>query len=109
MLRTAGLNTKLEDMEAKLAKVDAKLATPAPSPVRHHPQLSELYRQKVDALSQTLADPEIRPMALETIFGLISAVTIHETEEGTRVIFDDAITALAGLAQPEADAYINAG
>ena len=94
-------------MEAKLAKVDAKLATP--SPVRHHPQLSELYRQKVDALSQTLADPEIRPMALETIRGLISAVTIHETNEGTRVILDGAITALVGLAQPEAEAFINSG
>ena len=108
-LRTAGLKTKLEDMEAKLAEIDAKLATPAPSPVRLHPQLSAIYRQKVEALSQTLADPEIRPMALETIRGLISAVTIHETDEGTRLILDGAITALVGLAQPEAEAFINSG
>ena len=41
-LRTAGLKTKLEDMEAQLTEIDAKLSTPAPSPVRLHPQLSEL-------------------------------------------------------------------
>jgi site-specific DNA recombinase len=108
-LRTTGLKTKLEDMEARVADIDAKLATPAPSPVRLHPQLSELYRQKVGELSKTLADPEIRPMALETIRGLISSVTIHETEGGVRVELEGAITALVGLAQPEAEAFISSG
>ncbi|WP_108389199.1 recombinase family protein [Yoonia sediminilitoris] len=108
-LRTAGLKSKLEDMETLLAVVDAKLASPAPSPVRLHPQLSEIYRHKVEALSQTLSDPEIRPMALETIRGLISAVTIHETDEGTRLTLDGAITALVGLAQPEAEAFFSSG
>jgi hypothetical protein len=108
-MRTAGLKTKLEDMEPRLAEVDAKLSTPAPSPVWLHPQLSELYRQKVGELAKTLADPEIRPMALETIRGLISSVTIHETEGGVRVELEGAITALVGLAQPEAEAFINSG
>ena len=108
-LRTAGLKSKLEDMEAQLAEVDAKLAAPAPSPVRLHPQLSEMYRRKVEELSQTLADPEIRPAALETIRSLITAVTIHETDQGTRVTLDGAITALVGLAQPEAEAFMSSG
>ena len=108
-LRTAGLKTKLEDMEAQLAEVDAQLAAPAPSPVRLHPQLSEIYRRKVEELSQTLADPEIKPTTLQTIRGLISVVTIHETHDGTRVTLDGAITALVGLAQPEAEALINSG
>jgi len=109
-LRTAGLKTKLEEMEAQLAEVDAKLAAPAPSPVRLHPQLSEIYRRKVADLSATLADPEIRPAALETIRGLISAVTIHETaDNGIRIDLDGAITALVGLAQPEAEAFIGSG
>jgi len=68
------------------------------------------YRRKVEELSQTLADPEIRPAALETIRGLISAVTVHETaKDGIRIDLDGAITALVGLAQPEAEAFINAG
>jgi hypothetical protein len=57
----------------------------------------------------TLVDPEIRPAALETIRGLISAVTIHENDQGARVTLDGAITALVGLAQPEAEAFINNG
>lgn len=47
-LRTAGLKAKLEDMEARLAEIDAKLAAPAPSPVRLHPQLSEIYSVAID-------------------------------------------------------------
>ncbi|MGO4917103.1 recombinase family protein [Pseudogemmobacter sp. W21_MBD1_M6] len=108
-LRTAGLKTRLEDMEAQLAEVDAKLAAPAPSPVRLHPQLSEIYRRKVEELSRTLADPEIRTAALETIRGLIQSVTIHETERGVQIDLDGAITALVGLAQPGAEALINSG
>lgn len=108
-LRTAGLKVKLEQMEARLALIDDKLAAPAPSPVRLHPQLSEIYRRKVEELSATLADPEIRQMALETIRGLIQSVTIHETDSGVKIDLDGAITALVGLAQPGAEAVINAG
>lgn len=103
-LRTAGLKTKLEEMEARLAEIDTKLAAPAPSPVRLHPQLSEIYRWKVEALSKTLADPEIRPMALEIMRGLIQSVTVHERSEHMRIDLAGAITALVGLAQPGADA-----
>jgi hypothetical protein len=108
-LRTTGLKTKLEELEARSAVIGAQLTAPPPTAVRLHPQLSELYRQKVEDVSQTLADPEIRPMALETIRGLISAVTIHETSDGPRITLDGAITALVGLAQPGADAVINTG
>jgi len=108
-LRTAGLKTKLEDMEARLVEIGAKLLVPAPSPVRLHPQLSEIYRRKVEELSETLVDPDIRPIALETIRGLIDAVTVHELEDGVRIDLDGAITALVGLAQPEAEAFLGGG
>ncbi|MFD1193810.1 recombinase family protein [Seohaeicola saemankumensis] len=108
-LRTAGLKSKLEEMEARLVEIDAKLAAPAPSSVRFHPQLSEIYRRKVGELSETLADPEIRPMALETMRGLIKSVTVHETADGVRIDLEGAITALVGLAQPGADAIFRVG
>ena len=50
-------------------------------------------------MSKTLADPEIRPMALETMRGLIRSVTVHETSERVRIDLAGAITALVGLAQ----------
>ena len=79
---------------------------PPPSPVRLHPQLSEIYRRKVEQLSESLADPEIRPMALETIRGLIETVTINDTDSGVQIDLGGAITALVGLAQPDARAFI---
>jgi site-specific DNA recombinase len=108
-LRTAGLKVKLEDMEARLAEIVVKLDRPAPSPARLHPQLSEIYRGKVEELSETLADPDIRQAALETIRGLISSVTIHEGEDGVRIDLEGAITALVGLAQPGAEVTLSSG
>jgi site-specific DNA recombinase len=105
-LRTTGLKAKLEDLEARGVEIEAKLMAPPPSPVRLHPQLSEIYRRKVEQLSESLADPEIRPMALETIRGLIETVTINDTDSGVQIDLGGAITALVGLAQPDARAFI---
>ena len=98
-LRTAGLKGKLETLEARLAEIDAALAAPAPSPVRLHPNLSEMYRRKVAALAETLSDPEIRMPALETIRGLIAAVTVHVTPEGIKLDLEGALSAMVGLAE----------
>ena len=70
--------------------------------MRLHPGLSELYRKKVEGLGQTLADPLIRTAALEIIRGLITRVTIHEAGTGVNIELEGAITAMIGLAQPEA-------
>jgi site-specific DNA recombinase len=100
-LRTTGLKTKLEDLEARLTQIDAALSVPAPTPVRLHPNLSELYRRKVAKLAVTLADPEIRTPALETIRGLIEAVTVHAAPEGITLELEGALAAMVGLAQGE--------
>ncbi|KAB2883316.1 MAG: serine recombinase [Albidovulum sp.] len=101
-LRTPGLKEKLTSLEDRRAELDAALSAPAPSPVRLHPNLSEIYRRKVMALAETLADPEIRTTALDTIRGLINAITVHERSDGTTVELEGAITAMIELAQPEA-------
>ena len=64
-IRTPGLKDRLEELEARRADLDAELAAPPPTSVRLHPNLSAMYRRKVEQLSQTLSDPEIRPMAIE--------------------------------------------
>ena len=45
-LRTPGLKAKLEEIEARLTQVDQDLEAPKSSPVRFHPNLADLYRQK---------------------------------------------------------------
>ena len=101
-MRNQGLKGKLEDLEARLAQLDAELATPPPSPVRLHPNLSELYRQKVTELAATLNDAEMRTPALEVIRGLIERVTVHDGPDGVVLDLEGAITSMIGLAQPAA-------
>ena len=47
---------------------------PAPTPVRLHPNLPQLYRQKVVQLHEALQDPSIRDQAVELLRGLLSKV-----------------------------------
>ncbi|MDH2329230.1 hypothetical protein QCN27_20525, partial [Cereibacter sp. SYSU M97828] len=61
-------------------ELEAQFAAPLPSPVQLHLGLSELYRKKIEELAQTLADPAIRTAALEIIRGLITRVSIRETD-----------------------------
>ena len=109
-LRTPGLKEKLEDHEARVMALDEALAAPAPSPVRLHPNLSELYRRKVTELSATLTDPGIRMQALEVVRGLIERVTVHTDDDGTVTLdLEGALTAMLSLAQPEAGRALGEG
>ena len=99
-LRTPGLKEKLQELEGRLAAVDADLAAPPPSPVRLHPSLSDLYRRKVSDLAATLADPEIRTPALEAVRGLIERVEVREEGDAVTLALEGALTAMLDLAQP---------
>ena len=52
-----GLRARLEALETRLAEINEAFSAAAPSPVRLHPNLSELYRRKVTDLADTLSDP----------------------------------------------------
>ncbi|EDM69985.1 resolvase [Roseobacter sp. AzwK-3b] len=102
-LRTDGLLQRLKQMEADLSALDERLQTPAPSPVRLHPKLSEHYRSKVGALAETLKDPEIRTAALDIIRSLIEQVIVTVSADGqVSVELHGAITAMIEAAQPGA-------
>ncbi len=98
-LRTVGLKGKLEEMESRMAEIDAALASPAPDPVRLNPNLSELYRRKVVALAASLADPTIAAPARATIRTLIDRISVSFEDGHPVIALDGAITALVGLAQ----------
>ena len=83
--RATGLQQRLDDLETRKAELEARLAAPAPSPVRLHPNLAQLYREKVANLHSALADPELRTEALELIRGLIERVDLHPAEDGFRI------------------------
>ena len=58
-----------EDLKAKLAAADA------PPPLLH-PEMAELYRQKVTTLAQARQEPETRVEATEALRGLIDAIIL---------------------------------
>jgi site-specific DNA recombinase len=53
-LRTPGLKGKLEDLEARKTSLEAELAEAPPPTPRLHPNLAELYRQKVASPREAL-------------------------------------------------------
>lgn len=67
---------------AMRAALAAKLVEEAPTPVRLHPNLSELYRQKVADLHLALADPQIGPEALALLRSLIERIVVRPLPEG---------------------------
>ena len=97
-MRTAGLKDRLETLEARRAEIDAKLDSPAPPAVRLHPNLAEIYRKKVAELAATLADPEIRAPALESIRSRITGVTVRDGLDGVTLDLEGALAAMLCLA-----------
>ena len=96
-LRSPGLLAKVEALEAEKARLEAALAEPAPSPVRLHPNLSELYREKVTRLRECLADPAIRDEAIGILRGLIEQVVARHGPDGWEIEVQGEIAALVSL------------
>jgi site-specific DNA recombinase len=62
--RAPGLQQRLDDLEGLKAALEQELAADPPPPVRLHPNLAQVYRDKVERLHEALADPAIRDEAL---------------------------------------------
>lgn len=72
---------RLEDEKHDLT---AKLASkPGDTPIRFHPKMADIYRQKIDNLIDTLKQPETRVEAAEILRGLVDEVRLTPREEGT--------------------------
>ena len=74
--RSDSLQQKLDSLEEKKSALEIQLAKPAPSPVRFHPKLPELYRRKVEYLGEALSDPTIRDEAFSILRDLIQEVIV---------------------------------
>ncbi len=96
-LRTPGLLAKIEALEIRQAELEARLEAPAPSPVRLHPNLAELYRKKAAALFESLAGLLIRDEAIDLLRGLIDQVQLSFGEEGWAAELQGEINSLVAL------------
>jgi site-specific DNA recombinase len=81
-LRTPGVQKKLEELESRKAALETDLADAAPPAPLLHPNLAEVYRQKVAGLQEALDKPETQTEALEILRGLVERVVLHPVEGG---------------------------
>ena len=83
--------TRREELKAKLAAADA------PPPLLH-PEMAELYRQRVSALAQALEHPETRTQASEALRGLIDAIVLTPDQGELRIELKGNLAAMLGAA-----------
>lgn len=76
---TPGMVGRLRELENEVAAIEATLAE-APRDVPDiHPNIAELYRRKVERLTEALADPDNRTEAATALRGLIEKVVVTPT------------------------------
>ncbi|MHA3980833.1 hypothetical protein ACW9UR_24540 [Halovulum sp. GXIMD14794] len=92
---------KVTALEEQKRSLEAALEAPAPSPVRLHPNLSEVYRQKVIGLSAALADPAMRDEALGLLRGLIETVELRYEDQTWQVDLKGEIARLVEMGSPD--------
>jgi site-specific DNA recombinase len=105
-MRGAGLQAKMDGLEARKAELVAKLGAPAPATPRLHPNLSEIYRAKVERLGEALKAGADTQAALDAARSLIERVVLTplETGKGFEIELVGEIAAMvalgAGMPQP---------
>jgi site-specific DNA recombinase len=96
-LRTAGLLGQLQELEAERDRLAASVAEAAPTPVRLHPNLPQLYRKEVARLRDALADPLTRDEAVDQLRRLMTKVTVRAGEGHVELVVEGALTAMLAL------------
>ncbi|PPQ32965.1 serine recombinase [Rhodopila globiformis] len=80
--RAPGLQQQLNDLEGRRAALSAALETPASPAPSLHPNLAEVYRERVADLQEALRRDPNGPEALEVVRGLIERVDLHPAQNG---------------------------
>jgi hypothetical protein len=94
----ASVKDEMTVLEAKRVELLARLEAAPPSMPRLHPNLAELYRQKVTNLAQALDDEHTRLEAAECIRELIDEIRLVPENGKLRVELYGELAALLNLA-----------
>jgi chromosome segregation ATPase len=75
------LNTKIKDLEAQKTPIQDQLASGTVDAPLIHPNLAKLYREKVEALADTLEARDTQAEAFEIICSLVDKVILTPVDE----------------------------
>ena len=85
-------------MENRKTELELEIATAPPPAPRLHPNLAELYRDKVGNLHRSLNDPDTRTEAAEILRTLIEKIKIQPLEDGFEIELIGEIANMVNLA-----------
>ncbi|WP_395494578.1 hypothetical protein [Acetobacter sp. KSO5] len=84
---SSALKTRMEQLEARKAEIEARLADASSPPPLLHPNMAELYRQKIGALHDNLQNKATGTQAREAIRSLITRIRLIRRLQQTHVCF----------------------
>ena len=96
-LRAPGLQAQLNELEARKAKLEAEQTAPAPIPPALHPNLANVYRERVAHLHAALHCAGEGREVLETLRALIDRVVVTPSSESAAGMEIELIGELAAM------------
>ena len=81
-MRGSRLQTQMDGLEARKAALEAVLAAPIPTAPRLHPNLAQVYREKVTALQAALTSADESAAALVSVRELIERIEVQPAADG---------------------------
>ncbi len=98
-VRTPAIVQALEAAEAQKITLELEEGSPPPTPVRLHPSLAELYRQRVADLHVALADASLRSRATEIIRSLVDKIVVTSGPKGLEIDLVGDLAVMVEVAQ----------
>ncbi|MBS1104356.1 MULTISPECIES: recombinase family protein [unclassified Gluconobacter] len=92
------LKTRMEELEARKAEIETQLAdAPAPPPLLH-PNMAELYRQKIASLHNSLQNKADATQTMEAIRSLITRIRLIPENGELGIFLEGDLAAMLGFA-----------
>ena len=87
---------EIKALDARRKELQAQLESADEPPPLLHPEMAELYRQKVTTLAQALEHPKTRTEATEALRGLIDAIVMTPADGALRIELKGNLAAMLG-------------
>jgi len=100
---------ELDSLEARKLELEARIASDPPPPVRIHPNVAEIYRNKIENLREALDRDDARNEAAEIMRGLIDEIRLVPIDGKIEIYLVGNLAAILELCAKKNPGSIRAG